>query len=185
MEPCAVRRTPSVTVSKRDVAQLSKAQDHSAGDGCRRPRPHGHQVGGDPESDLRRARILRVQDPSGAYLGLWQAGKMQGWQSSGATDVSALCRLRRWRRAAGAPRSRRVGLAHRALLLNLAEERLVDGLGRAQRLWFDEMVPAQVPSYWMVHSWPILAMRDSLRSRRQASPTAICGFGYTTAESGT
>ena len=96
-----------------------------------------------------------IQDPSGAYLGLWQAGKMQGSQSTGSNAMGwaelNACgfekaepfykKLFGW----GEKKTPAVGENPEYTEFQLHGESIAGGME------MNPMVPAQVPSYWMVY----------------------------------
>jgi uncharacterized protein len=96
-----------------------------------------------------------IQDPSGAYLGLWQAGKMHGSQSTGANSMGwAELNARGFNKAEPFYKK----------LFGWGEKKSPMGEGQPEYTEFqlggtsiaggtemNEMVPAQVPSYWLVY----------------------------------
>jgi predicted enzyme related to lactoylglutathione lyase len=97
-----------------------------------------------------------IQDPSGAYLGLWQAGKMQGSQTEGANSMGwAELNARGFNKAESFYKK----------LFNWGEKKSEMGQGSqgeytefqaggesiAGGMEMNPMVPAEVPSYWMVY----------------------------------
>jgi uncharacterized protein len=97
-----------------------------------------------------------VQDPSGAYIGLWQATNMQGSQSTGANSMGwAELNARGFDKAE--PFYKKVfGWGEKktpASAENPTEytEFQLHGASIAGGMEMNPMVPAQVPSYWMVY----------------------------------
>jgi len=97
-----------------------------------------------------------IQDPSGAYLGLWQAGKMQGSQSTGSNAMGwAELNARGFHKAE--PFYKKLfGWGEKktpASAENPTEytEFQLDGKSVAGAMEMNPMVPAEVPSYWMVY----------------------------------
>src|SRR5580765_6632896 len=96
-----------------------------------------------------------IQDPSGAYLGLWQAAKMQGSQSSGAGAMGwAELNARGFDKAEpfykklfgwGEKKTEAVGENPEYTEFQLHGDSVAGGME------MNPMVPAQVPSYWMVY----------------------------------
>ena len=96
-----------------------------------------------------------IQDPSGAYLGLWQAGKMQGSQTEGASSMGwAELNARGFEKAEpfykklfgwGEKKTDAVGENPEYTEFQLHGTDVADGME------MNPMVPAQVPSYWMVY----------------------------------
>ena len=96
-----------------------------------------------------------IQDPSGAYLGLWQAGKMFGSQTSGANAMGwAELNARGFDKAEpfyknlfgwGEKKTPAVGEHPEYTEFQLHGENIAGGME------MNPMVPAQVPSYWMVY----------------------------------
>jgi predicted enzyme related to lactoylglutathione lyase len=96
-----------------------------------------------------------IQDPSGAYLGLWQAGKMQGSQSTGSNAMGwAELNARGFEKAEpfykklfgwGEKKTDAVGENPEYTEFQLHGESIAGGME------MNPMVPAQVPSYWMVY----------------------------------
>jgi uncharacterized protein len=96
-----------------------------------------------------------IQDPSGAYLGLWQAGTMHGSQSTGANSMGwAELNARGFNKAEPFYKK----------LFGWGEKKSPMGEGQPEYTEFqlggtsiaggtemNEMVPAQVPSYWLVY----------------------------------
>jgi predicted enzyme related to lactoylglutathione lyase len=97
-----------------------------------------------------------IQDPSGAYLGLWQAGKMQGTQSTGSNAMGwAELNARGFNKAEPFYKQ----------LFNWGEKKTpasaenpteytefqAGGESIAGGMEMNPMVPAQVPSYWLVY----------------------------------
>lgn len=97
-----------------------------------------------------------IQDPSGAYLGLWQAGKMQGTQSTGANAMGwAELNARGFDKAEPFYKNL-FGWSEKktpASAENPTEytEFQAGGESIAGGMEMNDMVPAQVPSYWMVY----------------------------------
>jgi uncharacterized protein len=97
-----------------------------------------------------------IQDPSGAYLGLWQAGKMQGSESSGSSSMGwAELNARGFDKAE--PFYKKLfGWGEKktpASAENPTEytEFQAGGESIAGGMEMNPMVPAEVPSYWMVY----------------------------------
>jgi predicted enzyme related to lactoylglutathione lyase len=96
-----------------------------------------------------------IQDPSGAYLGLWQAGKMQGSQSTGSNAMGwAELNARGFDKAEpfyknlfgwGEKKTPAVGENPEYTEFQLHGDSVAGGME------MNPMVPAQVPSYWMVY----------------------------------
>ena len=96
-----------------------------------------------------------IQDPSGAYLGLWQAGKMQGSQTEGASSMgwaelnargfdkaeSFYKKLFNW----GEKKTAAVGQNPEYTEFQAGGQSIAGGME------MNPMVPAEVPSYWMVY----------------------------------
>ena len=97
-----------------------------------------------------------IQDPSGAYLGLWQAGKMFGSQTSGASSMGwAELNARGFAKAS--PFYKQLfGWGEKKMPLSGDQtgdytEFQLHGDSIAGGMEMNPMVPAQVPSYWMVY----------------------------------
>jgi uncharacterized protein len=96
-----------------------------------------------------------IQDPSGAYLGLWQAGKMHGSQSTGANSMGwAELNARGFNKAE--PFYKKLfGWGEKKSPMGEGQpeytEFQLDGTSIAGGTEMNEMVPAQVPSYWLVY----------------------------------
>jgi uncharacterized protein len=96
-----------------------------------------------------------IQDPSGAYLGLWQASKMQGSQSTGANSMGwAELNARGFHKAEpfyknlfgwGEKKTPGAGENPEYTEFQLHGDSIAGGME------MNPMVPAQVPSYWMVY----------------------------------
>jgi predicted enzyme related to lactoylglutathione lyase len=97
-----------------------------------------------------------IQDPSGAYLGLWQAGKMQGSQTEGASSMGwAELNARGFHKAESFYKNL-FGWGEKktpASAENPTEytEFQAGGQSIAGGMEMNPMVPAEVPSYWMVY----------------------------------
>jgi len=97
-----------------------------------------------------------IQDPSGAYLGLWQAGKMQGSQTSGANSMGwAELNARGFEKAEPFYKNL-FGWGQKKSPLGEGQpgdytEFQLHGESVAGAMEMNPMVPAQVPSYWMVY----------------------------------
>ena len=97
-----------------------------------------------------------IQDPSGAYLGLWQAGKMQGSQTEGANSMGwAELNARGFDKTEPFYKNL-FGWGEKktpASAENPTEytEFQANGESIAGGMEMNSMVPAQVPSYWMVY----------------------------------
>ena len=97
-----------------------------------------------------------IQDPSGAYLGLWQAGKMQGSQSTGTNSMGwAELNARGFDKAEpfyknlfGWGEKKTPASAENPIEYT---EFQLHGESIAGGMEMNDMVPAQVPSYWMVY----------------------------------
>ena len=97
-----------------------------------------------------------IQDPSGAYLGLWQAGNMQGSQSTGANAMGWAELSARGFDKAEPFYKNLFGWGEKktpASAENPTEytEFQLHGDSVAGGMEMNPMVPAQVPSYWMVY----------------------------------
>ena len=97
-----------------------------------------------------------IQDPSGAYLGLWQAGKMFGSQTSGANTMGwAELNARGFAKAE--PFYKQLfGWGEKKSPMTEGQkgdytEFQLHGESIAGGMEMNPMVPAQVPSYWMVY----------------------------------
>jgi len=97
-----------------------------------------------------------IQDPSGAYLGLWQAGKMHGSQSTGANSMGwAELNARGFNKAE--PFYKNVfGWGEKKSPMGEGQpgeytEFQLNGESIAGGTEMNEMVPAEVPSYWLVY----------------------------------
>jgi len=97
-----------------------------------------------------------IQDPSGAYLGLWQAGKMFGSQTSGANTMGwAELNARGFDKAE--PFYKKLfGWGEKKSPMTGGQkgdytEFQLHGENIAGGMEMNPMVPAQVPSYWMVY----------------------------------
>jgi predicted enzyme related to lactoylglutathione lyase len=103
-----------------------------------------------------QGQMAIIQDPSGAYLGLWQAGKMQGTQSTGSNAMGwAELNARGFNKAEPFYKQ----------LFNWGEKKTpasaenpteytefqAGGESIAGGMEMNSMVPAQVPSYWLVY----------------------------------
>jgi predicted enzyme related to lactoylglutathione lyase len=96
-----------------------------------------------------------IQDPSGAYLGLWQAGKMQGSQSEGVSSMGwAELNARGFENAEpfykklfgwGEKKTEAVGQNPEYTEFQAGGQSIAGGME------MNPMVPAEVPSYWMVY----------------------------------
>ena len=96
-----------------------------------------------------------IQDPSGAYLGLWQAGKMQGSQSEGSSSMGwAELNARGFDKAEsfykklfgwGEKKTPGAGENPEYTEFQLHGDSVAGGME------MNPMVPAEVPSYWMVY----------------------------------
>ncbi|HXC78134.1 MAG TPA: VOC family protein [Candidatus Acidoferrum sp.] len=96
-----------------------------------------------------------IQDPSGAYLGLWQAGKMQGVQSTGSNAMGwAELNARGFHTAEpfykqlfgwGEKKTPAVGENPEYTEFQLHGDSIAGGME------MNPMVPEQVPSHWMVY----------------------------------
>jgi predicted enzyme related to lactoylglutathione lyase len=97
-----------------------------------------------------------IQDPSGAYLGLWQAGKMQGSQSTGVSSMGwAELNARGFNKAEPFYKNL-FGWGEKktpASAENPTEytEFQLHGDSIAGGMEMNPMVPKEVPSYWMVY----------------------------------
>ena len=97
-----------------------------------------------------------IQDPSGAYLGLWQAAAMQGAQSTGSNSMGwAELNARGFDKAE--PFYKQLfGWGEKKSPMTQGQpgdytEFQLHGESIAGGMEMNEMVPAQVPSYWMVY----------------------------------
>ena len=97
-----------------------------------------------------------IQDPSGAHLGLWQAAKMAGSQSTGSNSMGwAELNARGFDKAE--PFYKKLfGWGEKKSPMTEGQqgdytEFQVDGQSIAGGMEMNPMVPAQVPSYWMVY----------------------------------
>ena len=97
-----------------------------------------------------------IQDPSGAYLGLWQAGKMHGSQSTGANSMGwAELNARGFDKAEPFYKNL-FGWGEKKSPLGEGQtgeytEFQLHGDSIAGGVEMNPMVPAEVPSYWMVY----------------------------------
>ena len=97
-----------------------------------------------------------IQDPSGAYLGLWQAGKMHGSQSTGANSMGwAELNARGFNKAEPFYKNL-FGWGEKKSPMGEGQpgeytEFQLHGESIAGGTEMNEMVPAEVPSYWLVY----------------------------------
>jgi hypothetical protein len=96
-----------------------------------------------------------IQDPSGAYLGLWQAGKMQGSQSTGSNAMGwAELNARGFDKAESFYKKLFSWGEKKTPAVNENPEYTefqAGGESIAGGMEMNPMVPAEVPSYWMVY----------------------------------
>ena len=97
-----------------------------------------------------------IQDPSGAYLGLWQAGKMHGSQSTGVNSMGwAELNARGFNKAEPFYKNL-FGWGEKKSPMGEGQpgeytEFQLHGESIAGGTEMNEMVPAEVPSYWLVY----------------------------------
>jgi uncharacterized protein len=97
-----------------------------------------------------------IQDPTGAYLGLWQATNMQGAQSTGANSMGWAELNARGFDKAESFYTKLFGWGQKKTAMTEGQlgdytEFQLHGDSIAGGMEMNQMVPAEVPSYWMVY----------------------------------
>jgi len=127
-----------------------------AADTVKKAEAAGGKVVGPVMEIPEQGTMAVIQDPSGAYLGLWQAKGMMGVQAHGANSMGwAELNARGFDKAE--PFYKKLfGWGEKKSPMTGGQpgdytEFQIDGDSVAGGMEMNEMVPAQVPSYWMVY----------------------------------
>ena len=135
----------SVYIGIRDVDDLARKMQAAGGTVVAPPMQVGEQ-----------GSMAVFQDPSGAFISAWQPGMMEGGLMTGAPGTFAWAELNaRGMEKAVAFYDAVFGWAHKAIPMGEGQppytEFRIGGERIAGGMEMNPMVPAQVPSYWMVY----------------------------------
>jgi uncharacterized protein len=156
-------------IGGKDVAGIGPGQDpnaptawnlyigtHDADSVARKVEAAGGKVVVPPFDVMKSGRMAVFQDPSGAFISVWQPNQMPGAEVMGKPNAYGWAELNsRGFAAASAFYQKVFDWSTRVSPMGEGQgdytEFLLDGTSIAGGMEMNPMVPAEVPSYWMVY----------------------------------
>ena len=130
---------------------------HDAADTAKKVEAAGGKVVVPPMEVGDQGKMVIIQDPSGAHIGVWQAGAMAGARLTDAPNTMTWAELNSRGVETAVPFYKQVfGWGEKKSPMTQGQpgdytEFQLHGESIAGGMEMNEMVPAQVPSYWMVY----------------------------------